>query len=129
MTNIVKIKNFIKHESCRSHWERAVRDYALEMVSQCEETNITSYKQLLNHVNAENMDDYAIAKALSEGGCFEIRDAAIAKRLCTPSQLKRYMRKDGTVRDLPDASWIDVQTHAIYQAIFFLKSACLWIAS
>lgn len=126
MTDITKIKTWIENESYRTHWKQAVRDYALEMISTCDKKNITSYKELLNHVDAARMSDYAIAKDLSEGGCFEICDAAIAKRLCTPSQLKRYMRKDGTVRDLPDASWIDVQTHAIYQAIFLLKSACFW---
>ena len=126
MTNIVKIKNFIKHEPSRSKWERAVRDYALEMVSQCDEKDITSYKQLLNHADAKNMTDYAIAQDLSEGGCFEICNADIAKRLCTPSELKRVMRKDGTVRDLPHESWIDVQTRAVYQAILLLERACFW---
>ena len=126
MTNIAKIKNFIKHESCRSKWERAVRDYALEMVSQCDKKDITSYKELLNHCDAKNMTDYAIARDLSEGGCFEIWDGDIAKRLCTPSQLKRVTRKDGTVRDLPDETWIDVQTRAVYQAILLLERACFW---
>ena len=125
MTDIAKIKTWIEQMSCKSHWERAVRDYALEMISQCDKTDITSYKQLLNG-NAKNMKDYAIARDLSEGGCFEICDAAIAKRLCTPSQLKRVLHKDGTVRDLPHESWLDVQTRAVYQAIFFLKTACFW---
>ena len=124
MTDISKIKTWIENESCRSHWERAVRDYALEMIDQCDRTDITSYKQLLNHGDAKNMKDYAIARALSEGGCFEIYDSDIAKRLCTPSELKRVLRKDGTVRDLPRESWLDVQTSAVNQAIFLLRSAC-----
>ena len=126
MSNITKIKTWIENESCRSKWERAVRDYALEMISQCEEKNITSYKELINHADAKNMDDYAIAKDLSEGGCFEICNADIAKRLCTPSELKRCTRKDGTIRDLPHETWIDVQTRAVYQAILLLKRACFW---
>ena len=126
MTDIAKIKTWIENESYRTHWKRAVRDYALWIISKCAKKDITSYKELLNHVDAARMTDYALAKALSEGGCFEIRNADIAKRLCTPSQLKRVMHKDGTIRDLPDASWIDVQTHAIYQAIFLLKRACFW---
>lgn len=126
MSNITKIKTWVENESPRSKWERAVRDYALEMISKCNKKDITSYKQLLNHVDAKNMDDYAIAKALSEGGCFEIWDGDIAKRLCTPSELKRVMRKDGTVKDLPHESWIDVQTRAVYQAILLLERACFW---
>lgn len=126
MTDIAKIKTWVESSSCRSHWERAVRDYALEMIDQCDRTNITSYKQLLNHGDAKNMKDYAIARALSEGGCFEICDAAIAKRLCTPSQLKRHTRKDGTVRDLPRETWLDVQTRAVYQAILLIKRAFFW---
>lgn len=127
MTNITKIKTWVENESCRSKWERAVRDYALEMIAQCDETNITSYKELLNHCDAARMSDYAIAQDLSEGGCFEICDADIAKRLCTPSELRRVMRKDGTVRDLPHGeSWIDVQTRAVYQAILLLERACFW---
>ena len=125
MTDISKIKTWVENSSCKSRWERAVKDYALEMISQCDEKNITSYKQIPNHCNAMNMTDYALAKALSEGGCFEIYDAYIAKRLCTPSELKRVTRKDGTVRDLPhEESWLDVQTRAVYQAILLLKHAC-----
>ena len=123
MTDISKIKTWIEQISCKSHWERAVREYALEMIDQCDETDITSYKQLLNHAGAKNMEDYAIAKDLSEGGCFEISNAAIAKRLCTPSQLKRYMHKGGTVRDLSHESWIDAQARAVYQAICLLRAA------
>lgn len=126
MTDITTIKTRIENESCRSQWKRAVRDYALDMIAQCNKTDITSYKQLLNHVDAARMSDYALAKALSEGGCFEICDDAIAKRLCTPSQLKRYMRKDGTVRDLTRESWLDAQTRAVYQAILLLEHACFW---
>ena len=126
MTDITKIKTWIEQISCTSQWERAVRDYALEMIDKCDKTDITSYKQLLNHCNAAHMTDYALAKALSNGGCFEIYDADIAKRLCTPSELKRVTRKDGTVRDLPRETWLDVQTRAVYQAIFFIKTACFW---
>lgn len=126
MTDIAKIKTWVENESCRSQWKRAVRDYALWIISKCDKKNITSYKELLNHVDAARMSDYALAKALSEGGCFEICDDAIAKRLCTPSQLKRYMRKDGTVRDLTHETWIDVQTRAVYQAILLLEHACFW---
>lgn len=126
MTDISAIRNWIEHISCKSHWERAVRDYALEMIDQCDRTNITSYKQIPNHCGALNMEDYAIARDLSKGGCFEIYNDDIAKRLCTPSQLKRYTRKDGTVRDLPRESWLDVQTRAVYQAIVLLRSACFW---
>lgn len=126
MTDITTIKTQIENESCRSHWKQAVRDYALEMIAQCDKKNITSYKELLNHVDAARMSDYALAKALSEGGCFEISNADIAKRLCTPSQLKRYMRKDGTVRDLTHETWIDAQTRAVYQAILLLEHACFW---
>lgn len=126
MTDISKIKTWIENSSYRSHWEQAVRDYALEMISQCDKTDITSYKQIPNHCNAKNMKDYAIARALSEGGCFEIYNGDIAKRLCTPSELKRYTRKDGTVRDLPHESWLDVQTRAVYQAILLIKRAYFW---
>lgn len=126
MTDITTIETRIENESCRSKWERAVKDYALEMIAQCDKKDITSYKQLLNHCDAARMTDYALAKALSEGGCFEISNAAIAKRLCTPSQLKRYTRKDGTVRDLQHESWIDMQTRAVYQAILLLEHACFW---
>ena len=126
MTDIAKIKTWIENGSYRKHWERAVRDYALWIISKCDKKEITSYKELLNHCDAARMSDYAIAKDLSEGGCFEIRDADIAKRLCTPSQLKRYTRKDGTVRDLPHETWLDVQTRAVYQAILLLERACFW---
>ena len=126
MTDITAIKTCVEQMSCKSHWERAVRDYALEMIDQCDKTDITSYKQIPNHCNAARMSDYAIARALSEGGCFEIYNGDIAKRLCTPSELKRVTRKDGTLRDLPRESWLDVQTRAVYQAILLIKRAYFW---
>lgn len=56
----------------------------------------------------------------SEGGCALIYNGDIARRLCTPSELRKTDngRKDPNARE----SWIDCQSRALYQAARLIES-------
>jgi hypothetical protein len=101
----------------KSAWDRGVRGYAEELfVGYVEEIlNITDFnvrigkiteKDLLN--GASNWREY------SWGGCSEIYDGEICKRLCSPSEIKRT--KTGELPPNKNEQWLDVQTRALQQA-------------
>ena len=50
----------------------------------------------------------------SEGGCALIYDQDIARRMCSPSELRRT--RDGMRDPNSRERWIDMQTRALYQA-------------
>ena len=104
----------IEATPARSAWTKGVKDYAVMIIESLEMTEITpediAKKMLLN--GAENWEQY------SYGGCALIYDEDIAKSLCTPSELRKVTRKDGTVRQNANSreNWLDVQARALFQA-------------
>lgn len=50
------------------------------------------------------------------GGSFDIYNYDIAKRLCTPSELKKS--NEGMRNPNKRENWLDVETRAIYQAMY-----------
>ena len=104
-------------ENARSYWKRGVVSYALEMVEDCDFSTV-SYKNSLEKVllnGARNWHEYSF------GGCSLICDSDIAKRLCTPSELKK--KKEGDLRPNKYESWLDVQARALSQAFGYVASA------
>lgn len=95
----------------RSAWSRGVRQYAREMVERLDPDTVltrdTARRVVLN--GATNAREY------SEGGCALIYDSDIAKRVCTPSELRRT--KGGTRPPNRRETWLDVQTRAINHAL------------
>lgn len=95
---------------CRSAWERGVAAYARDMLEDldaCQELHPrTVEKVLLN--GAPSWHDY------SWGGCALIYDADIARRLCSPSELRRC--RDGERRPNSREEWLDTQARACFQA-------------
>ena len=104
----------IEATPARSAWAKGVKDYAVMIVEMLEMTEITpediGEKMLLN--GAENWEQY------SYGGCALIYDKDIAESLCTPSELRKVTRKDGTLRQNANSreNWLDVQARALFQA-------------
>lgn len=104
----------IESTPARSAWAKGVKDYAVMIIERLEMTEITpegiANKMLLN--GAENWEQY------SYGGCALIYDKDIAESLCTPSELKKVTRKDGSVRQNANSreTWLDVQARALFQA-------------
>lgn len=98
----------LENVNCKSCWRKGVREYALELVENCEEQEFYespyTHKKLLN--GAENWKEY------SWTGCSLIWDTRIAERLCTPSELKRF---DGGRKE-PKEQWLNIQARALFQA-------------
>lgn len=95
----------------RSAWARGVKAYAVELIESLD--GDYSPAALLNGAT-----DW---RAYSYGGCSLIHDAKIAKRLCSPSELKRC--KGGDNQPNSRESWLDVQTRALRQAARLVHEA------
>ena len=99
------------HKCGRSAWSRGVKEYALELVEDLDDSadlsnEVILQKELLN--GAQSWAQY------SEGGCSLIYDADIAERICSPSELKRV--KGGERRPNARENWLEVQARALWQA-------------
>ena len=109
MTKIELIKA-IKESKARSAWAKGVKLYALNLVEKRyqNDTDIVKVNMAVYLNGAETWKEY------SYGGCALIYDYDIAKRLCTPSELK----KTDFGRKQPNGSvtWLDVQARALKQA-------------
>ena len=109
MTKIELIKA-IKESKARSAWAKGVKWYALNLVKESYQnaTDIVKVNMAVYLNGAETWKEY------SYGGCALIYDYDIAKRLCTPSELK----KTDFGRKQPNGSvtWLDVQARALKQA-------------
>ena len=103
-------------ENARSYWKCGVVTYALEMVEDCDFSTVSDKnsleKVLLN--GARDWHEYSF------GGCALICDSDIAKRLCTPSELKK--KKEGDLRPNKHETWSDVQARALLQASCYVAS-------
>lgn len=89
----------IKDSPARSQWDKAVKVYALELVEKGEWLPKA---------------DYEYWKRYSRCGRSLIYDEDIAKRVCTPSELKKT--KNGRLAPNSRESWLDVQARALHQA-------------
>lgn len=99
----------------RSCWNRGVasliRDYAYEVLEEHDGEIISArdfYK--LWNCGAETLRDAVY------GGCFDVLNYDIAKRLCTPSELKKS--NEGMRRPNKREDWLDVEIRAMYQAMY-----------
>jgi hypothetical protein len=111
MKSISEITAIIESTNPRSAWSRGVKDYALELLEELpknvEYGSIQSLEaDLLN--GARDWSQY------SWGGCSLIYNEDIAKRLCTPSELRKT--KNGELQPNKDEQWLDTQARALNQA-------------
>ena len=94
----------------RSAWDKGVKEYALEILENAEDieecNEITLEKELL--IGAKDWEQY------SWDGFALVWNEDIAKRLCTPSELKRT--KNGMRKPNNSEYWLDAQTRALKQA-------------
>lgn len=96
----------IESTNPRSHWGKAVKMYALEMLEGLEEDQPPTPAALLN--GADNWSAY------SYGGSALIYDADIAARLTPPSQLAK--KQNGMLPPNRAETWLDCQARALNQA-------------
>lgn len=118
MKTIAEIRQEIESKKTRSAWDKGVKEYALELLEDMEsernaakETDMTVYPATLE---AELLNGAMNWKQFSWGGCALIYDAAIAERLCSPSEYKRS--REGERRPNSREEWLDVQAMALSQA-------------
>lgn len=91
----------------KSAWTKGVELYAAEFVEFLEENNLEATEEnLLN--GAKDWREH------SYGGCSLIYDADIAKRLCSPSELKKV--RGGDRQPNGSETWLDCQARALFQA-------------
>ena len=116
---IIDIRTALFETKARSAWSRGVRKYALDLTETLEHAIIGGWMEEddLNSPNllrkgmlngASNWSDY------SWGGCSFCYDEDIAKRLCTPSELKKT--RNGHRKPNATEDWLDTQARALAQA-------------
>lgn len=117
--NKAELLKKIKFPKAKSAWGRGVQATAYNLVVDVDEKvldeavkNFTLKPALLN--GAESWDQY------SWGGCALCYDVDIAKRFCTPSELKRT--RHGNKRPNSKEEWLDVQARGLYQAFLLIES-------
>jgi hypothetical protein len=115
MKTITEITAIIESTNPRSVWSHGVKAYSLELLNSLPldryESLDAMYADALN--GAKDWAQY------SWGGCSLIYDADIAKRLCTPSELKKT--RNGERRPNSREEWLDAQTRALNQAFVNIK--------
>jgi hypothetical protein len=120
---ISKIKEVINQKKARSAWDRGVKEYALELVETLEEGIIGGYfdeedMQSPNLLKRQLLNGASDWKEYSWGGSSLIYDWDIAKRLCTPSELKKT--RNGERRPNANEEWLDTQARALNQAAMMI---------
>lgn len=118
---IAKLNEMKSHSKRMSAWEKGIYEYAFDILEPLDdELDYSDYKTLLN--GAESWTQY------SRGGCALVCDDDIAKRMCTPSEYKRYLNSGENSKYNKDMYFIDnVQVRALYQAMAKIRSACRYI--
>ena len=117
-----ELYNKIENVNARSAWDKGVKYYALYLLE-----NLEEYADVVperNEIEAVLLNGASDWEQYSYGGCALIYDQGIAETICSPSELKRVTRKDGTLRDKANSreTWLDVQARALYQACKLIKS-------
>lgn len=119
MKTIKELRQAIENAASRSAWDQGVKEYALELIEEMNETaefygSPADKKDLLN--GADNWSEY------SWGGCSLIYNADIAERLCTPSELKKT--NHGERKPNKGEEWLDTQARALFQAEQMIMQFC-----
>lgn len=109
-----ELKNLVSKSPARSAWSRGVRQYALDLLDNIDDFDLTS-KPNRWQLERALLNGAFTPMQYSESGCTLFYDRDIANRLCNPTEL----RKTNNGRKPPNSteSWLDVQTRAIFQAL------------
>lgn len=115
-----RLRQSLEIRKDRSAWSRGVTNYALELIDDETEDLINSLGlKPFNGCKREAVRDAILNGAdswhtFSWGGSSLIYDEDIAKRLCTPSELKKTHngQRDPNERE----QWLDTQARALFQA-------------
>lgn len=111
MKTITEITAIIEATNPRSAWNKGVKAYALELLTDLPKN--VEYGTI-ESLEADMLNGARDWKQYSWGGCSLIYNEDIAKRLCTPSELKKT--RNGERRPNHDEEWLDTQARALNQA-------------
>lgn len=106
MMNARTIEKELEQRKDRSAWNKGVTAYALELLEDIADNEEITKERLLN--GASDWNQY------SWGESSLIYDEDIAKRLCTPSELKKT--RNGERKPNASEEWLDTQARALFQA-------------
>lgn len=109
-------KKVLEERTDRSAWDKAVTIYALELV----EDFIENYPDNEEVTKEKLLNGASDWKQYSWGGSSLIYDYDIAKRVCTPSELKKT--RNGERKPNNREEWLDVQARALFQACHRIMS-------
>lgn len=101
----------------RTAWDKGVYDYAFDILEPLgDELENVKADTLMNGVNTWT--------AYSYGGYALICDDDIAKRMCTPTEYKKYLNASPNSKLRDSDYWLgNVQTRALFQAMSKISSA------
>ena len=113
----------IESVKTNSAWSRAVKDYASDIIEELTERVGSNFDFVGSPADRKDLLNGAATWAqYSEGGCSLVYDYDIAKRVCSPSELKKT--KGGDRDPNGRETWIDVQTRALFQAERLILRLC-----
>ena len=100
----------------RSAWSAGVQQYAMDLLDALDE-HMEYVKR--NPANVDELGKWMLNgannwKHYSWSGCSLVYDGDIARRLCTPSELKKT--RNGERKPNRDEEWLDTQARALFQA-------------
>ena len=103
----------------RSAWDRGVTAYAMDLLDQLQESvdyGDADFSRILEprYLRGVLLNGAESWSQYSWGGCSLCYNGDIAKRLCTPSELKRT--RNGERRPNSREEWLDTQARALFQA-------------
>ena len=113
LKSISEITAIIESTNPRSAWSRGVKAYALELLENAPSEFIAESPMALTDYLLDGASNWSKYR-YSWGGCSLIYDEDIAKRLCTPSELRKT--KNGELKPNKDEEWLDTQARALNQA-------------
>ena len=109
----------VENVKVRSAWNNGVKTYAIELLDDAASNLECGDFSNLHELKEEILNGASDWMQYSEGGCSLIYNADIAKRLCTPSELKKT--KNGLNNPNSRETWLDVQARALFQAWEMIK--------
>ncbi len=118
MATKTEIKKRLAKRTGRSAWDKGVLKYAKELVDDL--PNGGDYTR--SNVERYMLNGASSWKQYSEAGLALIYNGDIAKRLCSPSELKKT--ENGAKRPNSRENWLQVQARALYQAARLVESCC-----
>ena len=110
----------VQEVKIRSAWSKGVKEYAMDLLNDAswitDKMRSKSSMKTIFLNGAENWQEF------SYGAMSLIYDEDIAKRLCTPSELRKT--KNGMKAPNKREQWLDVQARALYQAYDLIIRTC-----